>query len=267
MPTPPVESPLQPALPPSSPPGPSRRTFWCLADLFNLGFWRRGVPGHPNLRDLKDGLDRVAELGLSVAAGRGLSGVVEELEIRVYGGWWQLGSVDPLPTRNMLDQAIRHLRRIPRPRLHVSIAESPLASPRSRLMHTVRWDGLRAEGWRLAPSRVCRLASACSLDQFARSWLRSGACPETGCTTSLEQALEAKRQKTVDTLLAVDALQLALEPTTACVAILSDDDDMVPSLLAARATRGVEVVWLRRARRPSVYDSVVKNAGIHVQQW
>jgi hypothetical protein len=44
--------------------------------------------------------------------------------------------------------------------------------------------------------------------------------------------------------------------------VLSDDDDMVPGLLAARAAHAVDVVWLRRGRRPSVYEGLVKNAGI-----
>lgn len=74
---------------------------------------------------------------------------------------------------------------------------------------------------------------------------------------------EAPCQKMVDCMLAVDAIEFALQGVAA-VLIVSDDDDLVPAALAARRRReGQRIVWLRRRRvGRGLNDAVLSRSGV-----
>lgn len=73
--------------------------------------------------------------------------------------------------------------------------------------------------------------------------------------------LEAKRrrQKMVDGLIIVDAVTLGLQEVEA-LCIVSDDDDLVPGVLASRVLGGVEAGLLRTVNRPSALNDTVLTA-------
>lgn len=245
---------------------PRSRRVWCLADLFNLRLWP-SIPGRPTSADVKDGLEQLVSATSAIALSMENSADVDEIAVRIYGGWWFLGESKPSKTRRLLESAIRDMPGGRRPRVLFSIAESPVSAPGLRLMSTVRWSPLKASDWIVFPTIRCRLGGACSLESFSQSWLATGACPHEDCGVSLKDRLAARRQKTVDTLLSVDALHVARDVDTACVVVASDDDDMVPCLLTARTTTAASVVWMRRSAETSVYSSLTESAGIRTRQW
>lgn len=70
------------------------------------------------------------------------------------------------------------------------------------------------------------------------------------------------RQKMVDCMIAVDALEFARQPLFS-VLLASDDDDLVPAALAAAATRARSLVWLRKRREgQGVNDRLLTRAGV-----
>lgn len=90
--------------------------------------------------------------------------------------------------------------------------------------------------------------------------------PETILRGTVRLQARPRRQKMVDGMLGCDAL-LAAETTTDEVAIVTDDDDLVPAALSSHATSPRTVFWIRR--RPvgaGLNDHELTRIGLRIYQ-
>ena len=70
----------------------------------------------------------------------------------------------------------------------------------------------------------------------------------------------------VDTLLTADAMAIRYEKLADTVVLASDDDDMVPALLALVASE-VELVYLTKRDPKSFYVALLERKGARVCAW
>lgn len=114
-----------------------------------------------------------------------------------------------------------------------------------------------APGCLLGPDR-------CSLSSF-KSWC-AGRCPETGCPVHLQDVASRYAQKMIDTLLTADAMAIRYERLADAVVLASDDDDMIPAMLALAAS-DVSLVHLTKRKRRSFYRDVLEREGARIHEW
>jgi hypothetical protein len=233
-----------------------------LVDLGNTDLFR-GLE-RPNPPLVADRLDRVLDRVATVMQPEAVD--VLELRVRLYHGWF---AHDGRPT-NMHNLVRMHVmggayptRRRKR-RVFVDLAEWPLALPGAgRVIHTLR------ESPGLPPTKYvwcndvptgCAEPRDCAVHAL-RTWLR-GRCAlqSTTCSVGLASVVAYRRQKLVDTALVSDLIWLATSGED--VAVLSDDEDVVPGLLTA-STFPVRLFWLCRSgeARPE-YSRVIDMARI-----
>ena len=237
-------------------------TAYCLADLFNLSLWRPG--GNPNYADVREGIgELISEVLCVVPAAR-------ELTIRLYGGWHGGSSQWAYDLRHMVARSLRHFpRRVKHQRLRLQMADHPIWDRSIRLLGSVRDSRVSHVSARIAVPSNCHSADDCTLSAL-RSWHR-GACPEPNCAVELGHILSQTRQKMVDTLLTADALTIASDAIADTVILASDEDDMLPALLALAAS-GLQLIHLRRRgsrNTPSAgyYDGILKQRGAAILNW
>ena len=234
---------------------------YCLADLFNLDLWPSGRP--PNYADVREGIDEfVNEIVLLVPS-------AIEVTIRLYGGWHGDTPTTRVDLRQMVHRAIDALpKRRAAQRLRMQLADHPVWNPSIRMLRSVRISRPRRVRVTLTPSRACSRADRCTLP-ILRSWV-SGACPDSTCIVGLRQVAQQRRQKMVDTLLTVDAMTIAHHALADSIIIASDDDDMMPALLAL-TNASLPVTYLRRShsRRPSssYYVDILESEGVAIHHW
>ncbi len=70
----------------------------------------------------------------------------------------------------------------------------------------------------------------------------------------------------VDTLLTADAMAIRYEKLADTVVLASDDDDMVPALLALVASE-VELVYLTKRESKGPYTTLLERKGARVCAW
>ncbi|MXW18661.1 MAG: NYN domain-containing protein [Gemmatimonadetes bacterium] len=236
---------------------------YCLADLFNLGLWPSGR--RPSYADVRDGISDL--LGQVVGSLPSAS----EITIRLYGGWHRRASDPPVDTRLMVARAIDQApKRQATHRLRLQLADRPVSTPAPLMLGTLRTSSLRRVPTDVTPSTDCAHSDDCTLSAF-RSWA-SGSCPRSACAVRLRDVAEQHRQKMVDTLLTADAMTIAHRRMAHAIVIASDDDDMVPALLALVPTR-VQVACLRRSRphlrhpSSSYYPDILNAEGVTMRHW
>ncbi len=234
-----------------------------LVDLSNTTV-HRGVY-RPNRAIIGGRLDllvrRTAEL---IVAGRGS---FQELTFRLYDGWY-----DETGTGTDLYGMLRsHLRedyptRQRNFRVFVEIAEALAASPEDRLAETSREqrgiDRYPVSVESITPA-TCSNPTSCSVSVL-RGWLK-GACPHlSGCSVRSKDIASFRYQKLVDTSLVADAVWLATRRQS--IAIVSDDEDVIPGLLTARSL-GSDVTWVGTTAkpRPPYMDILVKHGVGYIQ--
>lgn len=234
---------------------------YCLADFFNLELWKRGQP--ISYADARDGIN-----DLVIAATDALSASrlkVEELTIRLYGGWHDRETKSATPARDLISKVIRQYPRRVGTRLRIQIAEAPIFSPHLVLMDTLRRAPYSPSGHLGTTPASCLLGTSCSLP-FVAAWLK-GRCPENGCPVRTRDVVHARQQKIVDTLITADSLSLVHSQHADALLIASDDDDMIPALLGA-STPGISVVHLRRSTLdPGFYDTLLEDANVVIHRW
>ena len=236
---------------------------YCLADLFNLGLWPRGRP--PNYADVRDGIsDFLGEVVGAVPS-------ATEITLRFYGGWHHRTADTPVDVRLMVARAIDQLpKRQATHRLRLQLADRPVSTPAPLMLGTLRASSLPRVRADITPSPHCVHADECTLSAF-RSWA-SGDCPRSACTVRLRDVTERRRQKMVDTLLTADAMTIAHRHLAHAIVIASDDDDMVPALLALAPTP-LHVACLRRSRphlrhtSSSYYPDILEAEGVTMHHW
>ena len=236
---------------------------YCLADLFNLSLWPRGRP--PNYADVRDGISDF--LGQVVGA----LPAATEITLRLYGGWHYRTAHTPVDVRLMVARAIDQLpKRQATHRLRLQLADRPVSNPAPLMLGTLRASSLPRVRADITPSPHCIQAGDCTLSAFC-SWA-SGNCPHSACAVRLRDVAEQHRQKMVDTLLTADAMTIAHRQMAHAIVIASDDDDMVPALLALIPTP-LHVACIRRSRprlryrSSSYYPDILESEGVTVHHW
>ena len=113
------------------------------------------------------------------------------------------------------------------------------------------------------PGRCAR--TDCSLSQFS-AWCK-GRCPEQSCSLRLSEVASRYGQKMVDTLLTVDAIAIARDALCEVVLIASDDEDILPALLALKDTSLDAVHLVRRGPPPEYYRGILERDGVIIHSW
>ena len=236
---------------------------YCLADFFNLGLWPSGRrPTYPDVRDgISDFLGQVV----------GTLPSATEITLRLYGGWHRHASDTPVDIRLMVARAIDQLPKRRRThRIRLQLADRPVSTPAPLMLATLRTSSVPRVRADITPSTHCVHTAECTLTAF-RSWA-SGTCPHSTCTVRLRDVAEQHRQKMVDTLLVTDAMTIAHRQMAHAIVIASDDDDMVPALLALAPTP-LHVACLRRVhpqvrhRSSSYYPDILEAEGVAIHHW
>lgn len=234
-----------------------------LVDLANSSVFR-GIY-RPTVALMASRLDSFLVETCDALNGAGLS-PFPNIHVRLYDGWFDMeGRSTDL--HGMIRKCVRNYPTRTRSyRLFVEIAESLLGLPGERLLHTFREKagvvGARLKVAQACPG-TCSSPDDCCLEHL-RCWLK-GKCPaHPSCITPLEAVCTTVQQKLVDAMLVADLIWSASEP--GIVALFSDDEDVVPGLLSARA-RGARVFWLGSStsiRQP--YAPVLARAGVEYLQ-
>ncbi|MGD0013096.1 MAG: hypothetical protein ABSD56_01535 [Bryobacteraceae bacterium] len=185
-----------------------------------------------------------------------------DVRFRLYDGWFDAEG-NGTQLYRMVRQHIREAYPTRRRtfRAFVDVAEGPLAATGERLLDTFRIQGgltrhhisVVAE-----PPAACALPRECPLAAL-RSWVK-GRCPVPTCSVQSEEAASFHQQKLVDTALVADLVWGGSQGTK--VLVVSDDEDVLPGLITARAF-GATVGWTCRSDRPrGVYAPLIARHGI-----
>ena len=145
--------------------------------------------------------------------------------------------------------------RFGRVRVFVTIADSLLAVAEEPLPLTVREKGGFGPFQLHWPARACQVQTGrCGLHELD-AW-RKGRCPNYQvCGLRHDNVVVSRRQKLVDSMIVADTIHAAT--TEDWVAVVSNDDDMVPGVLTASA-HSRKIALLRFGRRqPSPYDAIL----------
>jgi len=191
---------------------------------------------------------------------------VDEVRIRLYGGWYDLQGLTRAGTRLAQEIGagfpfvIATNRQI-LCRIHCEIASALIDTPADLLLHTFRQRrGIRS---RLTVAQMpnCGNPSKCSVHSVAQ-WSR-GRCHVAGCPVPAHTVFTYSEQKLVDTLLCCDLIVLATRGPNAPVHLISDDDDMVPAVLLGSRLGGV-VHILETKVRQSAYVTLLQQYNVQI---
>lgn len=231
---------------------------YCLADLFNLDLWPTGRP--PGVPDIRLGLDRLTEQVLETVPS------AREVIVRLYGGWH--GDV-PDTQRDLRDMVSREAADRPRRRKHqmfrLELAESPVWDRNVPIRRSVRLVRSRRLRTKVDQPPNCAIGpDRCSLSSFG-AWC-TGRCPEKGCPVRLPDVVSRYTQKMIDTLLTADAMAIRYEGMADIVVLASDDDDLIPAMLALAAS-DLALVHLTKRTTPSFYRGILEREGATIHEW
>jgi uncharacterized LabA/DUF88 family protein len=233
--------------------------MYCLADFFNLDLWPSGR--EPGYRDVRDGLEDLIEAAVSVD-----DSAPDELAIRLYGGWHGEVPATRVLLREVTEAVLRaYPRRLGRCRLRIEIADAPVWDASLRLLNSARRVPMRSQPYQFLLPDSCPHNGSCTLRDL-RIWTK-GRCPDSGCAVTVGEVGWRYRQKMVDTLLAVDALIIKRDSLADTVIIASDDDDMIPVLLAV-CDPAIKTVHLRRrGGADAYYAALLATKGVETRTW
>jgi hypothetical protein len=233
-----------------------------LVDFDNL---YKDVTG-PDFHWVNHQLNKFVELALGVDPN------VEELVIRMYGGWIQGGILTARASAllSVLGGTsffpIKHPKKDGVLRGTIGLATRLIGVP------SVEWDDTRRvknglPKLRLAketlPSKCINPAScpATTLSRFTKH--KSKLCPTPGCSVTNSEAFQTVEQKMVDTMIACDAIFLALDETQGHVLVVSDDSDVVPAVALAQTLSNRPTVRLVTTNRTAgTYDTTMNSIGV-----
>ena len=186
------------------------------------------------------------------------------ISIRLYGGWYDEKGL----TRDG-DQLIRDIgqgfplvikRTSGLQRIQCEIASSLLIRPNELFPATVRTrNGLR-RGTIARRPRACNNLNSCSISTV-RHWLR-GQCPEHACPVTSENVFRRREQKLVDSLISCDLITIAHSSPQSPALIVTEDDDLVPSMLLALHLGGLVYHVRTVVRRQRFYDQILLRSGV-----
>ncbi len=233
---------------------------YCLVDFFNIEVLPKSRM--PNTSDIRNGLDGI--VSATMQALDSLGKPVQELTLRLYGGWHgDFGGTEI----QLMDMTMKVIREYPRhigTRLRVQIADSPFLDPSVQFLHTVRSVPLKVPRAFFTMPSQCANRHHCAMEELVKWW--EGKCPDENCTVKLMELGTMVRQKMVDTHITADAVALAAEGSCDILLIASDDDDMVPALLGASG-RVTTYHLARKSRRHEYYTNLLQQKNIITHHW
>lgn len=191
---------------------------------------------------------------------------VDEIRIRLYGGWYDTQGLTRDGTRLTQDIGMAFPLIIANNqqincRIHCDIASSLIDTPADLLLHTFRQrNGIRS---RLTVAHVPNCANqSCCVIQHVAQWSR-GRCHVAGCGVSARSVFTYNEQKLVDTLLCCDLIVLATRGPRDPVYLVSDDDDMIPAILLASRLGGA-IHLLETRTRQSDYGTLLQQYSVQI---
>ena len=122
------------------------------------------------------------------------------------------------------------------------------------LRHTLRlWNGLPP--LRIHRPDSCTEPGECPLDDF-RHWQKNRCPRHFGCPVATRDAIATERQKLVDTAIVADTIHLARYDRSNWVAVVSNDDDILPGLLSGAAEHERLILVTVARTQPSAYAAL-----------
>lgn len=185
-----------------------------------------------------------------------------EFRFRLYDGWFDENG-QGTELHGLIRQHLRGAYPIRRRgyRLFVDLAEAPIAAKEEKIIHTFRVQaGLSRYHLSVVADSPpeCADRGHCGIG-LLRSWVK-GRCPVQNCRVAVTDAAHYRQQKLVDTALVADLLWAASQ--RAKILVVSDDEDVLPGLITARAF-GATVGWVCRSERPrEPYAIAITRQGI-----
>jgi hypothetical protein len=194
---------------------------------------------------------------------------IDEIQIRLYGGWYDLQGLTQRGTQLAQEIAssfpllFASNRRISC-RVFCEIASALAVAPADLLLHTFRKrSGMRSR-LTISPNVNCANPASCTLNAVAAWSMRQGICPQAGCMVTARDAFLFDEQKLVDTLLCCDILTFASGPSSSPVYVASDDDDLIPALLLGSKQGGrVRILKERTRVRQTAYAPLLSQYNVH----
>ena len=190
---------------------------------------------------------------------------MRDITLRLYGGWYDEQGLSRDGDRVARSIGAAFPMTVRRPsglqRIHCELASSLLALREHIFPATVRFR----KGLKRATASSSRPADCGHPDQCATlsvlGWI-NGHCPDAGCQVETITAFHRREQKLVDTLMCCDLVSFSMNPTTAPIFVVSEDDDFVPAMLLARHL-GADIVHIRTVKnRRRVYDDLLLQIGV-----
>ena len=231
---------------------------YCLADLFNLDLWPTGR--RPGVPDIQLGLDQLTEQVLATVPS------AREVIVRLYGGWHGDVPDTQRDLRHMVSRAAADRpRRFYRQACRLELAEAPVWDRNVPIRRSVRLVRSRRLKTKVDHPSHCVLGSDCRSLLSFKVWC-AGQCPETDCPVRLPDVASRYAQKMIDTLLTADAMAILYEGLADIVVLASDDDDLIPALLALAAS-DVALVHLTKRKMSSFYRGILEREGATIHEW
>ena len=233
-------------------------TAYALVDYFNVAALPRHRPA--TFKDHSEALDGLVSILLEQC--RLLQPQPESLRIRLYGGWHDERTDDHTEARQALGAiARRYYPTGGRPtRVFLQLADALLALPGHDLSHTLRlWSGLPPLQVRHPDN--CRHPDSCPLDEI-RHWNRNRCPKRPQCSVTTRQAIGAERQKLVDTAIVADTIHFARHYESHWVAVVSNDDDILPGLLVGAADHGRLLLVTIDRTNPTSYADILSQVSV-----
>lgn len=178
----------------------------------------------------------------------------DEVIVRLYGGWYDAATRQPTLDHQLAATACARLaRRWQRYRINPSCATTSLADPKVLFRSTLRSRNRAPQLRNTFRAPSCGQVAACALHELTQ-WI-NGRCPQfQHCNVRRDDALGWFGQKMVDAMLSSDMFHLCLKERSPVV-IVANDDDYVPSILAANASRlPAWILYSNRRTRPEFLD-------------
>ncbi len=150
-------------------------------------------------------------------------------------------------------------------RLRLELAEAPVWDRALTMLGTVKEVRIRHIRGSFGVPADCVQPGSCALEDFRR-WAK-GRCPAADCSVGLASVGTKHEQKMVDTLMVADALHIASAGLADRVVVASDDEDIIPCLLALVA-RGQDTTHMTRTNGyPEYYRGILVRDGLTIHEW
>jgi hypothetical protein len=219
--------------------------------------------------NLPAAIRRAGLVGLAWRIDAGVRGAlqgIQDIHIRLYGGWYDAGGLSNAGTT--LTQEIGNNFPIVTSsggsisgRVHCEIASSLVGAKGDVFLFTMRKRrGMRSRLTGQKPPH-CLNPAACTIDAVV-AWSK-GSCPVAGCPVESLDAFTYTEQKLTDTLLCADVLSLAGGVQPPPVFVVSDDDDMTPPILLA-AKSGAKICHVRSSANAKFYDGLLRQNNVQL---